>query len=268
MSKIDITSREWCDIIFDGKNKKYGAYKIRTESTHRYMIVLLILLALAILPLLFISLSSLFSSNKSKIIDVVQLSDMKPAMNKYKLTVKPVVLATRLSKLEKNQSHIKSEVPVIKLDKDVKETDQVLQSETGKGTDIKAEEIPADTTGFSNKTTLHNAVNANEETPIFRIIEQLPEFPGGATAYMKWLTRNLRYPASAQKQKIEGKVVVQFIINKNGSISDLKIVKPLDPDCDKEVLRVMYMMPKWKPGTEKGKPVRSKYVIPVVSKMI
>ena len=85
---------------------------------------------------------------------------------------------------------------------------------------------------------------------------------------MKWLTRNLRYPTSAEEKKIEGKVIVSFIVNKNGSISDIKIIKSLDPDCDSEVLRVMKKMPKWKPGTEKGRPVRSEYVIPIIFKAL
>ena len=266
MSKIDITSREWCDIIFDGKNKKYGAYKIRTESTHRYMVVLLILLASVLLPLLFISLSIVFTSNKSKVIDVVQLSDMKPAENKYRLAVQSMGLAPQMRK--SIIDHAKSDVPVIKLDKDVNDADQISQSKDGQGVNISVAGVPADTTGFSNKTTLHNAVNANENKPVFRIIEQLPEYPGGATAFMKWLTKNLKYPIAEQQQKVAGKVVVQFIVNKNGSISDIKIIQSLNEECDKEVIRVLNMMPKWKPGTEKGKPVRTKCVIPIIFKMV
>lgn len=267
MSKIDITSKEWCDIIFDGKNKDYGAYKIRTQSGHRYMVVLVLLLVFTLLPLSFFFLSNIIPDKKSKFIDVVQLSDMKPAENKYKLAMPSVVSSTCVSRLVKDNYVVMSPVPVIKPDKDVT-ADNDMSGKSTASVNISAVGIPADTTGFSNKTTLRNAVNANEDKPVFRIIEQLPEFPGGATAYMKWLTRNIKYPIADQQQKEGGKVVVQFIVNKNGTISDVKIIQSFDTDCDREVMRVMTLMPKWKPGTEKGKPVRTKYVIPIVFKMV
>jgi len=101
----------------------------------------------------------------------------------------------------------------------------------------------------------------------FRVVEDLPQFPGGAAELMKWLTRNLRYPATAQRQKIEGKVVVQFIINKDGTMANLKVVKSLNPECDREALRVMRMMPKWKPGVQNDKPCRTMVCIPIVFKL-
>ena len=153
-------------------------------------------------------------------------------------------------------------------DKDVTASGLSTDGNAAKGEESNSINIPADTTGFANKTTNHNGVNANTDKILFRVIEELPEFPGGATEFMKWLTRNLRYPASAEEKKIEGKVIVSFIVNKNGSISDIKIIKSLDPDCDSEVLRVMKKMPKWKPGTEKGRPVRSEYVIPIIFKAL
>jgi protein TonB len=84
---------------------------------------------------------------------------------------------------------------------------------------------------------------------------------------MKWLTRNLRYPPMAQRQRIEGKVVVSFIVNKDGSIANVKLEKSADPDLDREALRVIRMMPKWKPGIENNKPCRTMFAIPVVFKL-
>lgn len=101
----------------------------------------------------------------------------------------------------------------------------------------------------------------------FRIVEDLPQFPGGAVELMKWLTKNLRYPASAQRQKVQGKVVVQFIVNKDGTIGSLKIVTPLRSDCDREALRVIRLMPKWKPGVQNDKPCRTMVRIPIVFKL-
>ena len=97
-----------------------------------------------------------------------------------------------------------------------------------------------------------------------RVVEDLPQFPGGAAEFMKWLTKNLRYPASAQYQKVKGRVVAEFIVNKDGSVSDLQLVEHLNLACDNEVLRVLRMMPKWEPGIMNAKPCRTKVCIPVV----
>lgn len=106
-------------------------------------------------------------------------------------------------------------------------------------------------------------VTADKDTAVLRTVEQIPEFPGGIVQFMKWLTRNLRYPPQAQQQKIQGKVVVSFIVNKDGSISAPTIVKSVDPMLDNEAMRVVKMMPRWKPGLEKGKPCRTMFAIPI-----
>lgn len=97
-----------------------------------------------------------------------------------------------------------------------------------------------------------------------RVVEDLPKFPGGAAEFMKWLTKNLKYPASAQQQKVKGRVVAEFIVNKDGTVSDLQLVEHLNLACDNEVLRVLRMMPNWEPGLMDAKPCRTKVCIPVV----
>lgn len=107
--------------------------------------------------------------------------------------------------------------------------------------------------------------SAMAEAPInFTVVQQIPVFPGGWSAFMQWLTKNLKYPVSAQQAKIQGTVVVSFIINKDGSVSDLKLSKSADPILDKEALRVMRMMPKWKPGIDRNKVCRTMIAVPVV----
>lgn len=107
-----------------------------------------------------------------------------------------------------------------------------------------------------------------EQNPLnFRVVEELPEFPGGASEFMKWLTRNLKYPKSAQQRGVQGKVVAQFIVNKDGSISNIEILKPVEPSLDREALRVLGMMPQWKPGQQDQKPCRTQVCIPIVFKL-
>ena len=98
----------------------------------------------------------------------------------------------------------------------------------------------------------------------FRVVEKIPEPPGGWVSFMKWLTTNLRYPLMAQQRRIQGKVIVSFIVNKDGTTSDVKLEKSADALLDREALRVVRMMSPWTPGEDKGNPCRTKVAIPVV----
>ena len=101
----------------------------------------------------------------------------------------------------------------------------------------------------------------------FHIVEDLPQFPGGAVEFMKWLTKNLRYPNSARIKKVQGKVVAVFYVEKDGNITGLKVTQSLSPECDREAVRVLRMMPQWKPGIQHDKPCRTKVCIPIVFKL-
>lgn len=121
----------------------------------------------------------------------------------------------------------------------------------------------ADVKEAAPETAVDNA--AGQEQPIkFTVVQKIPEFPGGWSAFMQWLTKNLKYPESARKNRVQGTVVVSFIVNKDGSIASTKVSTSADPVLDAEALRVMKMMPKWKPGIDKGKVCRTMIAIPVV----
>ena len=103
---------------------------------------------------------------------------------------------------------------------------------------------------------------------IFRIVEKMPEFPGGTQALFKYLSENVKYPVIAQENGIQGKVFCQFVVNKDGSIVDVEVVRSAgDPSLDKEAVRVIKSMPKWNPGKQSNKPVRVKYTVPVNFKL-
>ena len=108
---------------------------------------------------------------------------------------------------------------------------------------------------------------ASEQPLNFRIVQQMPEFPGGGSAFIQWLTRQLRYPPLAQSQRIQGRVVVSFIVNKDGSIADVKLEKSVNTLLDREALRVIRMMPRWKPGVHNNQPCRTMVAVPVVFKI-
>lgn len=134
----------------------------------------------------------------------------------------------KVEKQESEQLHL--------VDNDVElPPEPILQEETEQEepTEKAAEEKP-------------QVVDMYDEPIDFRVVEDLPQFPGGAVEFMKWLTQNLKYPPSAQQKKIKGRVVAQFVVNKDGSLSDLQVVQPLEPACDAEVMRVLKTMPQWK----------------------
>ena len=111
------------------------------------------------------------------------------------------------------------------------------------------------------------AVEEGDENDIFEVVEQNPSFPGGEAELMKWLHKNLKYPPVAQENGIQGKVYIQFVVNKDGSIVDPKIIRSADASLDKEAMRVVQAMPKWTPGRQRGKAVRVRFTLPVTFRL-
>lgn len=114
------------------------------------------------------------------------------------------------------------------------------------------------------------AVEEEEEEAaqtIFTVVEEMPEFPGGQAELLKYLAKSIKYPVIAQENGVQGRVVCSFVVNRDGSIVDAEVVRGVDPSLDKEALRVITTMPKWKPGKQRGKPVRVKYTVPVTFRL-
>ena len=140
--------------------------------------------------------------------------------------------------------------------------------------DADIEETAIASTEFSESEAIevkHVEVDLEEEEPeeetIFQVVEVMPEFPGGMAACLKYLSQNIKYPVMAQENGIQGRVIVQFVVNSDGSIVDPVVVRSVDPSLDREALRVIQSMPKWKPGQQRGKAVRVRYTVPVTFKL-
>lgn len=129
----------------------------------------------------------------------------------------------------------------------------------------EAEELSRDVR--HNPVVLPVAIDKDDKPLDFRIVQQLPEFPGGMVAFVQWLTKNLKYPDKARSQRLQGRVLVQFVVNRDGSVADVKVAETADPLLDAEALRVMRMMPQWKAGIQYGKPCRTMVAVPVVFKL-
>ena len=118
------------------------------------------------------------------------------------------------------------------------------------------------TTASAQKTVV-----SEKDQKVYDVVEQLPEYPGGMPAMIDFLQTNMTYPKDAEKQKVEGRVLVMFIVETDGSVSDVKVARNVFPSLDEEAVRVVEAMPKWIPGKEKGKAVRVKYTLPVVFRL-
>ena len=110
-------------------------------------------------------------------------------------------------------------------------------------------------------------IEEEEDNVIFQVVEKMPSFPGGDAALFKFLNENVKYPVIAQENGVQGRVICQFVVNRDGSIVDVEVVRSVDASLDKEAIRVIKSMPKWSPGQQRGKPVRVKYTLPVNFKL-
>ncbi len=137
--------------------------------------------------------------------------------------------------------------------------------------DVIVESVEINTEDDKNKEVVIQAPVAapieEEDNVVFQVVETMPSFPGGDAALFKFLGDNVKYPVIAQENGIQGRVICQFVVNKDGSIVDVEVVRPVDPSLDKEAIRVIKSMPKWSPGKQRGKSVRVKYTLPVNFKL-
>ncbi len=137
--------------------------------------------------------------------------------------------------------------------------------------DVQVAEVEINTEDDKNKavdmtppaTTIGTGVIEEDENVVFQVVETMPSFPGGDAALFKFLNDNIKYPVIAQENGIQGRVICQFVVNRDGSIVDVEVVRSVDPSLDKEAIRVIKAMPNWAPGKQRGKSVRVKYTLPV-----
>ena len=148
-------------------------------------------------------------------------------------------------------------------EKQVEAEPEVAQSDVAIGApEEKAEEV-VNTSG----TVTPEETAPEEDTRVFDVVEQMPQFPGGDAALMEYISKNIKYPVIAEENGIQGRVVCQFVVERDGSVSDVRVVRSVDPALDKEAIRVIKAMPKWTPGRQNGAPVRTKFTLPVTFRL-
>lgn len=282
-SNVDLTSREWNDLIFADKNKDFGAYQIRKKSDRRHnMAMLYMLIGLVVVCFLVFGLNK-YSAYRAEQA-ALELQEQREKMMAAQLAEQ------QQEEVEEEPEEQKFEQPEVQVPEEVLATVQVTQIAIVDADKVKNEVMDMDAQKEDNTArgvvtqegsddadkfqAVQEQVVVKEPEPekpkeeeIFVAVEQQAEFPGGQAALMKWLSTNVRYPESAQQNDVQGRVIVKFVVEKDGSIGAATILKGVDKDLDREALRVVKKMPKWQPGKNNGVAVRSYFNLPVVFKL-
>lgn len=277
---IDLTSKEWRDIVFADKNKEFGAYVMRSQSDKRHNKAFLFLLLGLVAVIVLIIAWSKYSDYRSEQAAIeakmqaekmlaAQLEQMEepeveeePEEQKVEIEI-PEVPQEVLATVQVTQIAIVDEVKNEVMDMEDQKEDNTARGVVNQEGSDDADKFKA----VQEQVVVVEEKPAPKEEEIFVAVEQQAEFPGGMAALMKWLSNNIRYPEAAQQNDVQGRVVVKFVVEKDGSVSQAQIVKGVDKDLDKEALRVVNKMPKWQAGKNNGVAVRSYFTLPVSFKL-
>jgi protein TonB len=264
-SKLDILNQQWIDVVFTGRNKNYGAYELRKDNPRNTNKALLIGVAAFVLLISFKTILNAIEGFIPKADEKVKVTEVvlpPPPVNEE---VKPPPPPPEPPKPKVDQ--VRFPPPVVKPDNEVREK----EPPTVKELEV-ADPGPKDQKGDPNQAiTIDEPVgNADvkqvvEENPnqIFTAVEQVPTFQGGEAGFNKYLQKSIRYPAIARENNVQGRVIVQFVVERDGSLTDIKVVRGIGSGCDEEAVRALKASPKWKPGIQNGRPVRVQYSVPV-----
>ncbi len=265
---IDVTQGSWCELVFAGKNKEYGAYILRKSSSRRHIVAFFLIIAFTLFVMalpMFVRLLTPAKTDKD-VVGVTELSNIKMELPEVKEENK--VVAVNVPPPPTLKSTIKFTAPVIKKDEEVREEDEMkTQDELNQA---KAAISVADVKGNDEETGKdiadledHKLVVADPEQ-VFTVVEQAPEFPGGPAAMRKWIAKELKYPEVALEMNVSGRVIVQFVVGRDGTVRDIKILRHVDQALDNEAIRLVKKMPKWVPGRQRGEAVNVSFTLPIV----
>ncbi len=281
--EVDLSSREWCDLVFEGKNKDFGAYVIRTDSTKRHnkAVIYTIIGAIVFAALAW----GLAQANKyleerrlaamaeqeEVLIDMSQEEEAPEPEQERLEQPKPEVLPEEVLKSVKVTELQIVEDDKVKKEDEIKTQDELKETETafGQKDNEKGTEDRNVTRTLKEEVVVEKPVEKPKEVKeeVFRSVEQMPQFPGGEAALMKFLQSHINYPPMAAENNVQGKVVVQFVVDKTGRVGEVKVVRSVDKDLDREAVRVCKSLPKFTPGRQNGQAVSVWYTLPVTFKL-
>lgn len=253
----------WDDLVFENRNKSYGAYFIRKVYSKNVLIAAILALFTISFGLAYPTIAEFFKGDedvvkKTKRTTTVTL-DQPPPINPDQPpppSIPPPPVKTIIKFL-----------PPKVTEKEVVEEEKMPTIEEIKKNETGSENVEGTGEVVFEEPVQEVVKDEGDGNKIFNFVEQSAEFQGGMAALAKWLERNLKYPPSARRMGLEGKVTVKFVIEPDGSISNVDLLKGFDGACDKEAMRVVSSMPRWKPGKQGGRAVRQAYVLPVGFKL-
>ncbi|AMR31144.1 energy transducer TonB [Mucilaginibacter sp. PAMC 26640] len=264
-SKLDILNQQWIDVVFTGRNKAYGAYDLRKTNPRNTNKALFIGVAVFVFLISFKTILNKLEGFIPKADEKVKVTEVVLPPPPVDETKKPPPPPPEPPKPKVDQ--VRFPPPVVKPDNEVREKDPPTVKELE-----VADPGPKDQKGDPNADIKIDEPVGNsdvkqvvEENPnqIFTAVEKQPTFPGGEGGFGKYLSKNLRYPAIARENNVQGRVVLTFVVERDGSLTDIKVLRPLGSGTDEEAIRVLKSSPKWSPGIQNGRPVRVQYSIPI-----
>lgn len=277
---VDLSSQEWRDIVFDGKNKEFGAYVLRSGSPKRHnMAMIVIIIVLAVVALLAFLVNTVIQKAEARPEDEIEQAMVEMAtdaeeeevpeeepqkfeeqqleevvqeelLNTQKMTEVAIVNDDEVDEEIKSQDEIKDDDRAISTQNEDRGVDDIINAQVHKEVVVVEEKAPEP-----------------EPDKVFDVVEQPPVFPGGEAALLKYIKEHLVYPQIAAENNIQGRVVVQFVVTKTGQVGEVKVVRPRDPDLDKEAVRVVKSLPKFNPGKQNGNAVNVWYTLPITFKL-
>ena len=279
MAQIDLISNEWSDMMFEHRNKEYGAYVLRRQTGRRNVISMIAVLLLFAAVMIFMIAKNAYEAYQKEHAVMDQVTELSALTQQKKKEAKVErkeipVKQEQQQVVEKVKSSVKFTAPVIKKDDEVKpedelkSQDEIMNSKVAVGAlNVVGNDENGEVLKAKEVIATEPVKPKEEENKVFDVVEQMPSYPGGMGALMQYLSSNIKYPVIAEENGIQGRVICTFVVERDGSITDVRIAKSVDPSLDKEAMRVVSKMPKWIPGKQNGSAVRVKYTLPVTFRL-
>lgn len=280
---VDLTSKEWCDVVFANRNKEFGAYQLRLNSKPRHLRAFLFTLigAIAIIIIAYSYMKVAAYIEEQRIMDQAnqelvavdlaaeeQEEEQEPEETKFEQPEEQALPEEILNTVKVTELLIAKDEEV-KAEDEIKSQDELKETQTAFGqTDFdKGTDDRNVIREHKEEVIVEKKEEVKEPEKVFTAVEQMPQFPGGEAELMKYLSKNIKYPTMAMENNIQGRVVVQFVVTKTGSIGEVKVVRSVDRDLDREAIRVCKSLPKFTPGKMNGQAVNVWYTLPVNFKL-
>ena len=281
---VDLSSKEWTDIIFDGKNKEFGAYQLRRNSDKRHnraVLATLIGLIVILVGAYFLGMYNDFRAKQHEAELQAQLEQQLAQMAEEVPEEEAPEEEIQAVEAPEQEQALPEEIL-----NTIKDTEIQIAADNEVTEDITSKDDVAESTAAAGATTFDQGTDnlevvrthkdeiiVEEKKPepkkeeIFTAVEQMPQFPGGEAELMKYIANHIKYPPMAAENNIQGRVVVKFVVKKDGSVGEVQVLRGKDPDLDKEAVRVVRTLPNFIPGKMNGQAVSVWFTLPINFKL-